>query len=122
MKIEHSVQAVTFSPDGQWIAAGSGDFTIDAGSVQVWEAATGRDICRMEHEDQVNDVVFSPDGRWIASGSRDGTARVWPLRMEDLIAEACARLSTNLTREEWKQYIPGEPYRKTCPNLPVPEE
>jgi len=49
-------------------------------------------------------------------------ARVWLWRPEDLIAEACARLPRNLTREEWQQYIGDEPYRPTCPNLPVPEE
>jgi len=31
---------------------------------------------------------------------------------------ACSRLTRNLTKEEWKQYLPDEVYRKTCPNLP----
>jgi hypothetical protein len=44
---------------------------------------------------------------------------VWP---EDLIAEACARLTRNLTQEEWERYLGDEPYRKTCPDLPGPEE
>jgi len=47
---------------------------------------------------------------------------VWLWRPEDLIAEACARLTCNLTREEWRQYIGDEPYRPTCPELPVPQE
>jgi hypothetical protein len=39
-----------------------------------------------------------------------------------LIADACSRLPRNLTRLEWRQYLGDEPYRSTCPNLPVPEE
>jgi len=34
-----------------------------------------------------------------------------------LIAQACQRLSRNLTEAEWQQYLGDEPYRKTCPNL-----
>jgi len=34
---------------------------------------------------------------------------------------ACARLTRNLTKEEWKQYLPDEPCRKTCPDLPERE-
>jgi len=34
-----------------------------------------------------------------------------------LIAQACQRLSRNLTETEWQQYLGDEPYRKTCPNL-----
>lgn len=36
-----------------------------------------------------------------------------------LIDEACERLARNLTLEEWRQHFPGEPYRRTCPNLPT---
>jgi hypothetical protein len=36
----------------------------------------------------------------------------------ELIRGACSRLPRNLTREEWDRYLPGEPYRATCPNLP----
>jgi WD40 repeat protein len=76
----------------------------------------------MEHEDDVEAVVFSPDGRWVASGSGDRSTRAWLWRPEDWIAEACARLPRNLTLEEWQMYLPDEPYRPTCPNLPVPGE
>jgi hypothetical protein len=48
------------------------------------------------------------------------TVRVWNWR-QDLIDLACSRLTRNLTKEEWKQYLPDEVYRKTCPNLPEGE-
>jgi hypothetical protein len=35
---------------------------------------------------------------------------------------ACARLSRNLTRDEWARYVgPDAPYRRTCPDLPPGE-
>jgi len=36
----------------------------------------------------------------------------------DLTELACSRLPRNLSHAEWEQYLPGEPYRKTCENLP----
>jgi len=41
------------------------------------------------------------------------------LRPQDLIDDACSRLTRNLTVGEWRQYVGAEiPYRKTCANLP----
>ena len=115
MTHEDRVEAVAFSPDGQWVASGGGR------TVWVWHATTGQEVARMDHEGRVEAVAFSPDGQWLASGSWDDTVRVWLWRPGDLIAEACGRLTRNLTLGEWRQYIGDEPYRKTCPNLPEPE-
>ncbi len=110
------VYSVAFSPDGRWVVSGRAD-----GTARVWEAATGREVSRMTHEDEVWSVAFSPDGRYVASGSWDGTIIIAVYRPEDLIADACARVSRNLTREEWAQYI-GDllPYQAVCLNLPLP--
>lgn len=43
---------------------------------------------------------------------------VWLWKTDDLQAEACRRLTRNLTEDEWRQYLGDEPYRKTCQNLP----
>ncbi len=127
-RISHNgSDAGAFSPNGNWLATGGWD-----GIARVWNPATGQEIARMVHEDGAVDravhegvavvVAFSPDGRWLVTGSADDTVRMWLWRPEDLIAEACTRLPRNLTREEWQTYLPDDPYRPTCPNLPVPEE
>jgi WD40 repeat protein len=117
MRHDSSIRSVIFSPDGQWVASASDDCT-----VSVWEAVTGKEYARVVHDKAVYSVSFSPDGKWIASGSLDGTARVLWWRPEDLARLACQRLPRNLTRQEWEQFLPGEPYQPTCPNLPTPPE
>ncbi len=110
---EGIVNTVVFSPDGKYLATASQDHT-----ARVWEVTSGHEVTRITHESDVVTVAFSPDRRYLNTASKDHTARVWLLWPEDLIAEACARLTRNLTPEEWRQYLDDEPYRKTCPNLP----
>jgi WD40 repeat protein len=112
MAHEGAVNAVSVSSDGNWVAMGSADRT-----AWLWEAATGRALARMPHESEVNAVAISSDGKRLVAVS-GGRAWRWLLLPEDLIAEACARLTRNLTLQEWQQYLGDEPYRKTCPNLP----
>jgi hypothetical protein len=62
--------------------------------------------------------VFSRDGTTHYSGADDGTVRVWSgalaQNLDEVKAEACALVGGSLTREQWQDYVPGIPYRKTC--------
>jgi WD40 repeat protein len=61
------------SPDGNYIASGSYDTT-----VQVWEVATGRQVVIYHgHSDKICSVAWSPDGSYIASASYDATVQIW---------------------------------------------
>lgn len=107
--------SVAFSPDGMRVVSGSDD-----GTARVWEASSGAEIARMTHDGAVTSVAFSPDGKYVVSGSGDGTIFVWIYRPEDLIAGACSRLTRNLTRAEWQQYIGDAlPYQAVYSNLPI---
>jgi len=56
------------------VASGGGDGDWTA---RVWDAATGKEIARMTHDNTVWSVAFSPDSKYVVSGSSDKTARVW---------------------------------------------
>jgi WD40 repeat protein len=68
-----AVNSVALSPDGRWLASGSGDQT-----VRLWSLETRRELpaLRAEHVDAVRCVAFSPDSRQLASASYDGTVMV----------------------------------------------
>ena len=112
---------VSFSPDGRYILS-----TSQNGTAQIWDIKTGQEVSRMIHPDKVWSAAFSTDGKFVVSGSGGsgkGTIMVWPYRPEDWIAKTCLLLTSNFTREEWKQYIGDAlPYQAICPNLPIEPE
>jgi len=112
---EGEVYAVAFSPNGELVATGSWDNT-----ARIWRTDTGEETARLTHEGPVYAVAFSPNGELVATGSYR-KARIFLVHPKDLMREACTRLTRNLTREEWRQYLRDEPYRPTCPNLPAPD-
>jgi hypothetical protein len=112
-------ESVAFNPDGKTLASGSGDET-----VILWDLATRQPLGLplTGHKGSVRSVAFSPDGKTLASGGADATVILWDVDPASWAERACRTANRNMTIAEWRQYLGDEPYRKTCPNLPGPEE
>jgi hypothetical protein len=92
------------------------------------ESATGRDVHRIDAGGYMWGVRFSPDDQWLevvqSSRTRQGIVYArYPLAADELVREACATVTRNLTVAEWNQYVgPEIPYERTCENLPFPPD
>lgn len=114
------VTAVSFSPDGKYLATASKDST-----VRVWETTSDKKppVETIKHEEPVTAVAFSSDGKnqYLRLATTSGKiVRVLPFwrQEQELIRDACAHLTENLTQKEWNQYVGDEEtYQPTCRSL-----
>lgn len=104
-----------FSADGLYLAVtGAED------SVRIWEIAAQTEVARLEHVVAPTALQFSPGGRYLATLEHDGTLRAWLLRPDDLLVEACSRLTRNIAASDWQRFLGKAPYLPACPKLPLP--
>ena len=111
---DNIVKTFAFSDSEKLLVTGG-----DNGYARVWEIVSGagaRELARIAHRGAVNAVAFSSDAKHVVTAS-DKVVRVLRWRTEDLVDEACERLTKNLTPEEWAQYVSHATYAPTCPQL-----
>jgi WD40 repeat protein len=83
--VKHWVFSMALSPDGRLVATAGeqGEGGGGPGVVQLWEAATGKPLARLDpHMKSVQSAVFSPKGRWLAAwswGPREEVVTLWEM-------------------------------------------
>jgi WD40 repeat protein len=111
------VVGVGFSPDNRMLASGSREAII------LWDVATRQPLGTLitGRGNTLLSLAFSPDGKTLASGSVEGQVVLWAASPDEWLEKACAMANRNLSLEEWHNFYGSEPYRTTCPALPVGE-
>jgi WD40 repeat protein len=115
-----AVDRVAFAADDRTLVSGGADTT-----AVLWDLTEGDQPRRLGgpmigHSAAVNGVQFTPDTSRLATAGRDGLLVLWDLsELNDVrnrpVESACAVTGRGLSREEWAGYVPGLPYRETCP-------
>lgn len=77
---EHEVWSVTFSPDSKLIAVGTKD-----ARVQVYDAASGKQLFNENNNSQVSGIRFTPDGSMLVTSSVNEPPKLWNARTGKLI-------------------------------------
>ena len=122
-----NVTGVSFHPQNAFLA------TTDLyGNTMLWDPETGLpygDALLSERPASLEPDVdlpvlglrnaFSPDGKVLATPGVDAHGMLWDVDPAVWRERACAIAGRNLTRAEWRLYLPGTAYRETCPRWPA---
>jgi WD40 repeat protein len=83
VKHDHLVSAVSYSPDGRFIATVGWDST-----ARLWDSRTADLVCpALKHGGTVQTAQFRSDGQQFVTASADKSARIWDARTGQQVAE-----------------------------------
>ncbi len=109
---------VAWSPDGTRLVTGTAD-----GVVSLWDA---RDLELLGTVRPPGSPKGKPASSWFEGGSDDvlvaaydGTLYRWRSDRERALHQGCLMAGRTLTRKEWAEYLPAQPYRDLCRRPPT---
>lgn len=106
-----SVNSLSFDPSGTRLTTTNGN-----GSIRLWSLPSGEPIgAPLSVPGTDGWGTFFPNGKQIVAVFGTGAGVVWNVDPARWSAEACRIADRNLTRAEWRAYLPNRPYAKTCP-------
>jgi len=89
--------------------------------VRLWDVATHTPLGAPipDSSEAVIDLAFTPDGTKLVAAESDGDEALldsilWRGSDRALRARACAATRRDLSRAEWRVYLPSRPYHRTC--------
>jgi WD40 repeat protein len=112
LRVGSTISSLTFSRDGRTLAVGAEN------GVSLWDVRAKSRLGKPLHAGSpTRTVAFSNDGRTLVSGGTGmwlWNAILWSRSLAAFAGRLCPVANRQLTTAEWRQYVPGEPYRKTC--------
>jgi YD repeat-containing protein len=124
LRHEDHVHEVSWHPAGALVATASQDRR-----ARVWTVPDFQEVTRLQFDDLVLCSRFTADGARLVTTSYDGWLRFTLVGAEALVERVLQRVPRRLTPEEWRQYLPGEPYPDATPEIapaldgtPLPHE
>ena len=115
---EDDLTSLDISSNGRWLVTGSRDKT-----ARLWDLTAPNpqmtSIVLNGHSAAITAVAVAADNRSVITWSADGMARRWPIGSDTLRDQARRMVGRNLNQQEWAQYLPGRPYKKTFGELPI---
>ena len=115
--LNESMEAVTFSPNGTWLASATNNKTVLLWQWKAEQCAQtwSTDACKPErlgiplsgHQSAVANVVFLSD-KVLISSDTDGQLIEWNLDKEYWYQHACNIVNRSFTDSEYSQYIEGK--------------
>ncbi|MFI7398995.1 helix-turn-helix domain-containing protein [Streptomyces sp. NPDC049541] len=108
-----TVTALAFSPDDRTLAVGG-----NAGTVQLWDLATQQPLgpSLPTPGGSVDTLAFSPDSTLLYAGGEHVPLQRYIVDPDRAVSRVCARAgNAELTRAQWRTYVPDRPYRRVCP-------
>jgi WD40 repeat protein len=130
---EGEVHRVAFAGDGRTLAAGfsTSRNVGPSGGVVLWDVAYRQRLGLaplVVGQGGVYQVAFDKTGTTLAAGFMSSTKNspwgvvLFALDPVQWVPLARRVANRNLTRAEWRQYLPDEPYRRTFKDLPEPAD
>jgi len=115
---EEEVNDQLISPSGKYA------ITISSDSIKLWDLEavqadpfTPPVNLPIDTSKKLN-FKFTMDDRWLVFLMDDYRLEFHPLRVDDLMTQACRSVGRNFIINEWQRYFLSADYRKTCENLP----
>ena len=116
-KLENSIDSLTFSQNGEYLAVMSQDSINESTFVSVWDISKKTEILQLKRDYNIQTFIFSPESDRLLLITSE-FIDILAFDRKRIVEHACYRLTRNLTIEEWQEYFPDEKYRKTCNNIP----
>ncbi|MDW4904784.1 hypothetical protein RB628_05345 [Streptomyces sp. ADMS] len=108
-----AVSALAVSPDGATLAVGG-----STGTLQLWDIATQQPLGGplTTPGEPVDTLAFGPGSGTLYAGSAHVPLQRYAVDPERAVARVCARAGAgaDLSREQWRTYVPEMAYRGVC--------